>query len=290
MYTTNQCESLSHSSEARRVPTTISRLAGGIVLVLVALAAHAQSNQDGERMEGQVRFGFDGQDYNSGQSSRVGSIDATIRLLPRLTLETVATGGTYFGEGFGGGGAYVTMQPDAKTFLTIGGSRNSVTNTTVAWSGFLAAGRTVYESSHGTIRGVETDFNLTERGYDLLPSARVMILDPNVIFYLPRDWMLTVRAGAIRTSVGGTDLWSPAGGAKLTVPVTHRLSVSPSVAFDSELLDVLQINNTRSRQFGVGSRFWLTRRTSVEGYYFRVFFAAHQLASSVYGVSYAIRF
>ena len=107
---------------------------GVIAFVLLAAAGYAQTNQDGERMEGQISFGFEGQDYNAGQTSRVGSIVATVRLLPRLTLQAVATDGNYFGDGFAGGAAYVTMQPDAKTFLTVGGSRNSNTHTTLAWS------------------------------------------------------------------------------------------------------------------------------------------------------------
>ncbi|HEV2522566.1 MAG TPA: hypothetical protein VGT24_09310 [Candidatus Acidoferrales bacterium] len=290
MSTTDKSESPHNSSGTRVNPIRLRTVAGLFVLLLVATASFAQSNQDGERTEGLIRFGFDAQDYNSGQTSRVGSIDATIRLLPRLTLETVATGGTYFGDGFGGGGAYVTMQPDAKTYLTIGGSRNSITRTTVVWSGFFGAGRAVYESPRGMIRGVEAGFNLTERGYALSPSTRILQLDPNVILYLPRDWTLTLRAGAIRTSVGGANLWSPSGGAKLTVPLTRRLSISPTVAFDSELMDVLQINNVHSRQFGAGSRFWLTKRTTVDVYYFRALFGANHLASSVYGVSYALRF
>jgi hypothetical protein len=290
MNTTGKSESSRNSLSTHRALQGMRYIVGLFACVLVATAGFAQTSRDGERMEGQIRFGFDGQDYNAGQTSRVGSIDATIRLLPRLTLEAVATGGTYFGDGFGGGGAYVTVQANAKTFLTVGGSRNSITHTTVAWSGFFGAGRAVYESPRGMIRGVEAGFNLTERGYAISPPTRILQLDPNVILYLPQDWTLTLRAGAIRADVGGANLWSPSGGAKLSIPLTSRLSVSPTVAFDSELIDVLQINNVHSRQFGAGSRFWLTRRTTVDVYYFRALFGANHLASSVYGVSYALRF
>lgn len=290
MYTTGKSELPHRSSRSRRALIGMRHIVGLFAFVFVATASFAQTNRDGERVEGQIRFGFDAQDYNGGQTSRVGSIDATIRLLPRLTLETVAAGGNYFGVGFGGGGAYVTVQPDRKTFLTVGGSRNSITHTTIAWSGFLGAGRTVYESPRGVIRGLETDFSLTERGYALSPSTRILQFDPDVVFYFPRDWTLTLRAGAIRTTVGGTNLWSPSGGAKLSVPLTHRLSVSPAVAFDSEPIDFLQINNIPSRQFGAGSRFWLTKRMTADAYYFRALFGANHLASSVYGVSYALRF
>jgi hypothetical protein len=267
------------------------RIAVGVIaFVLLAAPGYAQTNQDGQRMQGQISFGFDGQDYNAGQTSRVGSIAATVRLSPSLTLQAVATGGNYFGDGFAGGGAYVTMHPDAKTFLTVGGNRNSDTHTTVAWSGLLGAGRAVYQSPRGAIRGLEVDCNLTGRGYDLSPSTRILLLDPDVVVYFPRDWLLTLRAGAIRTTAGGATLWTPSGGAKLSVPLTRRLSISPAVAFDSELSDVLQIKNTSSRQCGVSSRFWLTSRTTVDAYYFRVLYGTNHLASSVYGVSYAVRF
>jgi hypothetical protein len=261
-----------------------------IALIFTATTAFAQTNQDGDRMEGQISLGFDAQKYNVGRTSQVGSIDATIRLLPRLTMEAVATGGTYFGERFGGGGAYLTGKPNARTYFTIGGIRNSDTSTTVAWAASFEAGRVLYESGHGAIRGLETDFNVTRRGYHFSPSPGVLLLNPSVVVYLPRDWTLTLRGGAIRTSIAGTSQWTPSGGAKLNVPVTYRLSFSPGVAFDSELFDVLQIRNVSSREFGSGARFWLTNRTSVEAYYSRVLYGANHLTKNSYGVSYVLRF
>jgi len=266
------------------------QIAGAILLVLLATTAFAQTDRDGDRTEGQVSFGFDAQDYNTGRTSRVGSLDATVRLLPRLTLETLATGGVYFGESFGGGAAYATVKLDAKTYLTAGGSRNSYTGTTVEWSESLEAGRALYQSHRGAIRGLETDFNLTERGYGLSPSLNILLVNPTVVLYLPRNWALTLRAGAIRTSVAEANTWAPSGGAKLTVPLTRRLSVSPGVAFDSELSDVLQITNISSRAFGAGAHFWLTGRTSASAYYSRVLYGANHLAANSYGVSYAFRF
>jgi hypothetical protein len=272
------------------------QIAGVVFFAFLATAALAQTNSDGDRMQGQVSFGFDGQDYNTGRTSRVASIDATVRVLPRWTLETVATGGVYFGERFGGGAAYVTSKPDAKTYLTAGGSRNSNTDTTVAWSASFEAGRTLYQSNRspfrhpGVIRGLETDFNLTERGYSLSPSIHILLANPTLVVYLPRDWALALRVGAIRATVGGASTWTPSGGAKLNITLARRLNVSPAVAFDSELSNVLQINNISSRAFGAGARFWLTRNTSVSPYYFRVLYGANHLASNSYGVSYALRF
>ncbi len=71
------------------------RIAGLVAFVFLATAALAQTNRDGDRAQGQISFGFEGQDYNTGRTSRVGSIDAAVRLLPRLTLETLAIGGVY---------------------------------------------------------------------------------------------------------------------------------------------------------------------------------------------------
>jgi hypothetical protein len=268
----------------------VKQIAGVIAFVFLATAAFAQTNQDGDRTEGQVSFGFDAQDYNAGRTSRVGSIDATVRLLPRLTIEAVATGGVYFGERFGGGAAYVTVKPDGKTYLTAGGSRNSDTGTTVAWSASLEAGRVVYQSRRGAIRGLETDFNLTKRGYHFSPSTDVLLVNPTVVVYLPRDWALTLRAGAIRATIARASKWTPSGGAKLKVPLTRRLSFSPGVAFDSEFSDVLQISNISSREFGAEAHFWLTKLTSAGAYYFRVLYGANHLANNSYGVSYALRF
>src|SRR5580704_1633481 len=126
-------------------------IAVAIACVLLATAAHAQTNRDGDRTAGQITFGFDGQNYSSGRTSSVASMDATIRLLPRLTLDAIATGGSYFGERFGGGGSYFTLKPDRKTYLTAGGSLNSNTSTTNTWSGSFEIGRTLYRSEQNPL-------------------------------------------------------------------------------------------------------------------------------------------
>jgi hypothetical protein len=267
-----------------------------VAFVLLATAAHAQTNRDGDRMAGQISFGFDGQNYSTGRTSSVASMDATIRLLPRLTLDAIATGGSYFGERFGGGGSYFTWKPDRKTYLTAGGSLNSNTSTTNAWSGSLEIGRTVYQADRGSthraslIRALETTLSLTDRGYSFSPAVNVLLVSPAATIYLPRDWTLTLRAGAIRETIGSANTWTPSGGAKLIIPLTRRLCVSPGVGFDSELSNVLQINNVSSREFGGGARYWLTRSTSVSAYYFRVLYGANHLASDSYGVNYIVRF
>jgi len=278
----------------KQIAVAIASVAVGFVLL--ATAAQAQTNRDGDRMAGQVSFGFDGQNYSTGRTSSVASMDATIRLLPQLTLDAIATGGSYFGERFGGGGSYFTWKPDRKTYLTAGGSLNSNTSTTNAWSGSLEIGRTVYQADRGStrraglIRALETTLSLTDRGYSFSPAVNVLLVSPAATIYLPRDWTLTLRAGAIRETIGSANTWTPSGGAKLIIPLTRRLSVSPGVGFDSELSNVLQINNVSSREFGGGARYWLTRSTSVSAYYFRVLYGANHLASDSYGVNYIVRF
>jgi hypothetical protein len=275
---------------------TLKHFVLAAAFVFLATAAHAQTNRDGDRMAGQVSFGFDGQNYSTGRTSSVASMDATIRLLPRLTLDAIATGGSYFGERFGGGGSYFTWKPDRKTYLTAGGSLNSNTSTTNAWSGSLELGRTVYQSERdpvrrpSLIRALETNLNLTDRGYNFSPAVNVLLVSPAAIIYFPHDWTFTLRAGAIRETIGSANTWTPSGGAKLNIPLTRRLSISPGVAFDSELSNVLQINNVSSREFGGGARYWLTKSTSASAYYFRVLYGANHLASDSYGVSYVLRF
>jgi hypothetical protein len=275
---------------------TVAMASVAVALLLLATPAHAQTNRDGDRVTGQITFGFDGQNYSSGRTASIASMDATIRLLPRLTLDAIATGGSYFGERFGGGGSYFTLKPDRKTYLTAGGSLNSNTSTTNAWSGSLEIGRTVYQADRGStrraslIRALETTLSLTDRGYSFSPAVNVLLVSPAATIYLPRDWTLTLRAGAIRETIGSANTWTPSGGAKLIIPLTRRLSVSPGVGFDSELSNVLQINNFSSREFGGGARYWLTRSTSVSAYYFRVLYGANHLASDSYGVNYIVRF
>ena len=274
----------------------LKQIAVAAAFSLLATAAHAQTNRDGDRVAGQISFGFDGQNYSTGRTASVGSLDATIRLLPQLTLDAVATGGSYFGERFGGGGSYFTWKPDRKTYLTAGGSLYSNTSTTDVWSGSLEIGRTVYQSERdtirrsGLIRALETNLNLTDRGYSFSPAVNALLVSPAATLYFPGDWTLTLRGGAIRETIGVASTWTPSGGAKLNIPLTRRLSVSPGVAFDSELSNVLQISNVSSREFGGGARYWLTKSTSASAYYFRVLYGANHLASDAYGVSYVVRF
>src|SRR5580704_17118793 len=274
----------------------LKHIAVAIACVLLATAAQAQTNRDGDRVAGQITFGFDGQNYSNGRVSSVGSLDATIRLLPQLTLDTIATGGSYFGERFGGGGSYFTLKPDRKTYLTAGGSLNSNTSTTSTWSGSFEIGRTLYQSERdpirraGLIRALEANLSLTDRGYNFSPAVNVLLVSPAATIYFPGDWTLTLRAGAIRETIGSASTWTPSGGAKLNIPVTRKLSVMPGVAFDSELSNVLQINNVSSREFGGGARYWVTRSTSASAYYFRLLYGANRLASDSYGVSYVVRF
>ena len=124
----------------------------------------------------------------------------------------------------------------------------------------------------------------------MFPSRNVLLVSPAATIYFPHDWTLTLRAGAIRETIGSASTWTPSGGAKLNIPLTRRLSVMPGVAFDSELSNVLQINNVSSREFGGGARYWFTRNTSASAYYFRVLYGANHLASDSYGVNYVVRF
>jgi len=274
----------------------LKQIAVAVGFFLLTTVAHAQTNRDGDRMAAQISFGFDGQNYSSGRTSSIGSLDATIRVLPRLTLDAIATGGSYFGERFGGGGSYVTLKLDRKTYLTVGGSLNSNTSTTNTWSGSFELGRTLYQSERdplrraSVIRVLEMNLNLTDRGYNFSPAVNVLLVSPAATIYFPRDWSLTLRAGAIRETIGSANTWTPSGGAKLDIPLTRKLSVSPGVAFDSELSNVLQINNVSSREFGGGARYWITKSASASAYYFRVLYAANHLASDAYGVSYVLRF
>jgi hypothetical protein len=267
-------------------------------LVLFAISAFAQTDRGGDPLGGQISFGLDGQNYSSGRMSNIGSIDATLRLSPRLALEALTNGGSYFGEGFGGGGGFITVKPLGKTYLTVGGTKNTNTATTFTWSTSLEAGTVVYRCRTGTpvhrcrtaVGGLEADFNATLREYHLTSSAGVLGLTPRIVIYFPRDWTLTLRGGALRATIGGLSDWTPSGGVSVNVPVTRRLILSPGVNLDSEPADILQIKNISSRQFGSGVRFWLTERTSLGGYYFRVLYGANRLTADSYGASYTLRF
>lgn len=136
-----------------------------LVLVLAAaLPALSQTDIDGNKLTNEVRVIADGSVYSDGRNSSVGTVAVTHRYSNSFALQGVINGGEYFGEAFGGGGLFATINPSKTSYITGGALMNSHTDTTQAWMATIEAGTLVYKGD-GFVKGIELDYNQTFKGF-----------------------------------------------------------------------------------------------------------------------------
>lgn len=126
-------------------------------------------------------------------------------------------------------------------------------------------------------------------------TARILTINETTLFYLPRDWMWSLRLTEARSHFSATGAaWRPSGMTRLGFPITNweerRLGGNVFFAVGTEnFAQVDQIGEFSSETYGGGLRLQLTGRQDVTG------FAAYQRRSqdrteSSFGFTYGIRF
>ena len=182
----------------------------------------------------------------------------------------------------------VTFKPRAHTGITAG----------VAWNhddGVIPRSEAFFEldqggtlPGHHFVRGLE--FNYHQQWY-WFSTARVLVLTPSVIVYLPRDWMWQVAVTAARSSFPGiAPNWQPSGITKLTFPVVNRLTGNVFFAVGSEDYAVTdQLGRFAAQTWGGGLRWQFLPRQFVQCYgLYQNRTKLREQAS--FGVSYGLRF
>jgi tetratricopeptide (TPR) repeat protein len=147
---------------------------------------------------------------------------------------------------------------------------------------------------HGTefLRGLEIVYGQHWYWYS---TARILALNENALFYLPRDWTWSLGMVEARSQFSGTGAeWRPSGMTRLGFPITswedRRLAGNVFFAVGTEnFAQVDQIGQFSSQTYGGGLRLQLTGRQDVTG------FAAYQRRSDdrtekSFGFTYGIRF
>ena len=250
--------------------------------ILFTGAAKAQTKIDGEPVDGQVRIIYEGSAYSDGRVSQVGTIDCIIRVTPKISLETIATGGSYFNQQYGGGGIAATFSAK-DSYITIGTNRNSQTSTQAIW-GVNAEGGSVIGRSNGFIKAVEADVVFNARGYDIVPSYSMQTYTVRGIAYFKRgDFM--IRIGALSTANNNLVNVTPTGGARLRWNWTRRFSTTVSAGVDAETFtNVFNIQNLSSRNLGGGIKYYLNKNTSIEAQGVTMHFTSANLTGNAFSL------
>jgi hypothetical protein len=126
-------------------------------------------------------------------------------------------------------------------------------------------------------------------------TARILTINETTLFYLPHDWVWSLRLTGARSHFSGTSVeWRPSGVTRLAFPITgwdqHRVGGNVFFAVGTETFGQLdQIGQFSSQTYGGGLRFQLTPRQDVTG------FMAYQKRTqdrrqSSFGFNYGFRF
>jgi tetratricopeptide (TPR) repeat protein len=147
---------------------------------------------------------------------------------------------------------------------------------------------------HGTefLHGLEFAYGQHWYWYS---AARILTINETTLFYLPRDWTLSVGLTGARSHFPGTGAeWRPSGMTRLGFPITrreeHRLAGNVFFAVGTEnFAQVDQIGQFSSQTYGGGLRLQLTGRqdvTSLAAYQRRT----QNRTETSFGLTYGIRF
>jgi tetratricopeptide (TPR) repeat protein len=142
--------------------------------------------------------------------------------------------------------------------------------------------------SNKGIKGLESSYQEHSLWYR---GAQVVALNTTQIFYVPKEWTLTLSATGARTqfTVGAAD-WVPSGSVRLGFPLFRRLSGSALFAVGAEnFAQVDQIGRLSARTYGGGLRYRFAEGQDVTGFVARQDREHGQTQTSL-GLSYGIRF
>lgn len=153
---------------------------------------------------------------------------------------------------------------------------------------FLEYGRSFPLSRQGLVRGVELGYR---QHWLWFRAGRVLALGPNLLFYLPRDWMWSLQITAARSPFPGTAAeWRLSGLTRLRFPLHRRGTGNVFYGVGTENFALAdQVGRFSARTWGGGARFEISPRQDVS------FHALYQDRSrgrtqTSFGLGYGIRF
>ncbi|MGH9714954.1 MAG: tetratricopeptide repeat protein [Candidatus Acidiferrales bacterium] len=240
----------------------------------------------------ELRFGQENDLFNYADANH----DEWVSLVSRWTpYWTTSVAGSFYQRSGMDAGKFVGSVTGRKAnwgAVTVGGAIGH-DNAVIPKSEFF------FDLDHGVKTGERSFVRALEIVYGQhwywYQASRILTLSGTTIFYLPREWTLTVGATGARSAFSGTGAeWRPSGLTRLGFPVAgwrrRRLSGNVFFAVGSEdFAQIDQIGSFASQTWGGGLRFQMTDRQDVMGYgsYQR---RTQNRTDTGFGLSYGIHF
>lgn len=182
----------------------------------------------------------------------------------------------------------VTFHPASSAALTAGGGAAHDEGVIPKSEAFFEYGHGFRLSESGAFRGVELGYRQQWLWYR---DARLLVLTPSLLIYLPRDWTWSLRIAAARSRFPATPAeWRPSGTTRLTFPLHRRLSGNVFFGVGTEnFAQVDQVGRFSARTYGGGLRWQFARHHELAGYTFYQDRSQGRTQTG-FGFSYAIRF
>jgi len=184
--------------------------------------------------------------------------------------------------------AGVTRTLAGRAWVTIAGSAGRASGVVSRGEVALEYGRGLTFDSRRPVRGVEVTLHARRLWFD---AADVVTLTPGALFYLPRDWTVSVSVTAARSRFPelGT-AWRPASLTRLNAPIGARVVGQVFVASGTENFALAdQIGRFSARTVGAGVRIQVADGKDVLGYVARQARTQGRTQTSA-GMGYVLRF
>jgi len=240
----------------------------------------------------ELRFGQDTDLFNFANANN----DDWMSLASQWTSHwTTSVAGSFYQRGGVDAGKFVgsvTRRQSKWGAITVGGAVGHDNAVIPKSEAFFNVDHGWKNGETTILRGVE--FNYGQHWY-WYQSSRILTLSSTTIFYLPRDWTLSLGTTGARSAFSGTGSeWRPSGISRLGFPLAgwgaKRLSGNVFFAVGAEdFAQIDQIGSFASQTYGGGVRFEITTRQDVTGY------GSYQKRTpdrtdTAFGVNYGIHF
>ena len=236
----------------------------------------------------ELRIGTDFDFFNYTDTSKGVTVSLRSRLSPRWTGSIAGTFQNRFEQQTGRFLASVSYQLDRRSTITVGGGAGR-------HRGVIPKGEAFFEYDRGFnfgprhfVRGVELTYG---QRWLWFQDARILVLSPGAIFYLPKDFTWSVQIPVARSRFPGLPAeWRPSGITRLTFPLRRELTGNLFYAVGTEnFAQVDQVGRFSARTWGGGVRHQISPRqdvTAYVGYQDR----SQGRTQTSFGITYGIRF
>jgi YaiO family outer membrane protein len=273
---------LSHDADARLAFREALTLEPSNPEARAGLVSHA-----GE-LPHELRIGTDFDFFNYTDTSKAVTVSLRSQWSPRWTGSIAGTFQNRFEEQTGRFLASVSYRFDRHNAITVGGGAGRHRGVIPKGEAFFEYDRGFNFGSGHFIRGVELVYG---QRWLWFQDARILVLSPGAIFYLPKDFTWSLHIPVARSRFPGLPAeWRPSGITKLTFPVHRVLTGNVFYAVGTEnFAQVDQVGRFSARTWGGGVRHQINSRQDITAYVLYQDRSQGRTQTS-FGITYGIRF